>query len=153
MISFWCIYVMFDVFSFWLMILSSNWVKDETRNPKSLKPYPLSLFAPPKISVRIRFILSIFCFLLQIPVFSGAEHPLIGKAQQASNSLAGQSWQTTVDSSSVMSEHAVSAMIRLVNESPGQQRTLSLTLWFVYVYLSSYNQSWKTTADWTSVIS
>ena len=38
---------------------------------------------------------------------------------QSHDNLPGVSWQSSVDTSQIKSEHAVSAMIRLVNGNPG----------------------------------
>ena len=57
--------------------------------------------------------------LLQVKVFCGAERPLVGKMCQSHDNLPGVSWQSSVDTSQIKSEHAVSAMIRLVNGNPG----------------------------------
>ena len=43
----------------------------------------------------------------------------MGKRCSSDDNLPGFSWQSTVDTSQIKSEHAVSAMIRLVNENPG----------------------------------
>ena len=58
-------------------------------------------------------------WFLQIPVFRGAEKPLVGESVQSEDNLAGTSWETPVDARQIEAEHAVSALIRFVNEYPG----------------------------------
>ena len=45
---------------------------------------------------------------------------------QSHDNLPGVSWQSSVDTSQIKSEHAVSAMIRLVNGNPGLYHLLSV---------------------------
>ena len=52
-------------------------------------------------------------------MFRGAEKPLVGEAAQAEENLAGASWETHADARQIEAEHAVSALIRFVNEYPG----------------------------------
>ncbi|XP_076452481.1 inosine-uridine preferring nucleoside hydrolase-like [Babylonia areolata] len=55
-----------------------------------------------------------------VPVFCGAERPLVGRKTRSAETLPGPSWNSTIDNSQLKSEHAVSAMIRMVSEQPGK---------------------------------
>ena len=53
-------------------------------------------------------------------MFRGAEKPLVGDPVQQEENLPGSSWETPVDAHQIEAEHAVSALIRFVNEYPGK---------------------------------
>jgi len=64
-------------------------------------------------------------YRLQIPVYRGVDRPLIGATSQNASYYHGQDGlgdvpdQNAPDLSYIQSEHAVLAMIRLVNQHPG----------------------------------
>lgn len=60
------------------------------------------------------------CNREDIPVFRGAEKPLVGDTLHSDENLAGAAWETPADARQIEAEHAVSALIRFVNEYPGQ---------------------------------
>ncbi|KAK7088469.1 hypothetical protein V1264_022387 [Littorina saxatilis] len=60
------------------------------------------------------------CNREDIPVFRGAEKPLVGEAAQTDSNLPGAAWESPADARQIEAEHAVSALIRFVNEYPGQ---------------------------------
>ncbi|XP_025091505.1 uncharacterized protein LOC112562441 isoform X2 [Pomacea canaliculata] len=60
------------------------------------------------------------CNREDIPVFRGAEKPLVGEATQTTENLVGVAWDSSVDTRQIEPEHAVSALIRFVNDNPGQ---------------------------------
>jgi inosine-uridine nucleoside N-ribohydrolase len=72
-------------------------------------------------------------FLVQIPVFRGAEKPLVGDAVDLNENLPGTSWTSAVDARQIEAEHAVSALIRFVNEYPGW-----LVCFFCFFFLCSF---------------
>ncbi|XP_076453012.1 uncharacterized protein LOC143288424 [Babylonia areolata] len=60
------------------------------------------------------------CSREDIPVFRGAEKPLVGDSLHSDDNLPGAAWETPADARQIEAEHAVSALIRFVNEYPGQ---------------------------------
>ena len=64
---------------------------------------------------------------VQIPVYRGAECSLLGNTSQFEN-FSGEAWNTPVDTSVVQKEHAVDAIIRIINNNPGKTwRALAAT--------------------------
>ncbi|KAL8562062.1 hypothetical protein ACOMHN_031833 [Nucella lapillus] len=60
------------------------------------------------------------CSREDIPVFRGAEKPLVGDSLHTEDNQVGAAWETAADTRHIEAEHAVSALIRFVNEYPGQ---------------------------------
>ncbi|KAK7469721.1 hypothetical protein BaRGS_00036252 [Batillaria attramentaria] len=60
------------------------------------------------------------CNREDIPVFRGAEKPMVGQPTESEENLPGVAWDSSVDTRQIEPEHAVSALIRFVNDSPGQ---------------------------------
>nr|KAG5688616.1 hypothetical protein BaRGS_033432 [Batillaria attramentaria] len=58
------------------------------------------------------------CNREDIPVFRGAEKPMVGQPTESEENLPGVAWDSSVDTRQIEPEHAVSALIRFVNDSP-----------------------------------
>ncbi|KAH9525618.1 hypothetical protein Btru_001869 [Bulinus truncatus] len=65
------------------------------------------------------------CDREDIPVYRGAECSLLGNTSQFEN-FSGEAWNTPVDSSVIQSEHAANAMIRIINNNPGEITVVAL---------------------------
>ena len=63
----------------------------------------------------------------------------MSKVTRSLNNLPGHSWQSTVNAAQIKSEHAVSAMIRLVNEQPGRKGEEEICEKDVYLLCMCYD--------------
>lgn len=65
------------------------------------------------------------CKREDIPVYRGAECSLLGNTSQFEN-FSGEAWNTPVDCSAIQAEHAANAMIRIINNNPGEVTVVAL---------------------------
>jgi len=65
------------------------------------------------------------CGREDIPVYRGAECSLLGNTSQFEN-FSGEAWNTPVNSCLLQPEHAANAMVRLINNLPGEITVVAL---------------------------
>ncbi|GFO19906.1 pyrimidine-specific ribonucleoside hydrolase rihb [Plakobranchus ocellatus] len=65
------------------------------------------------------------CGREDIPVYRGAERSLLGNTSQFEN-FSGEAWNTPVDTSVVQKEHAANAIIRIINNFPGEVTVVAI---------------------------
>ncbi|KAL8566413.1 hypothetical protein ACOMHN_011991 [Nucella lapillus] len=65
------------------------------------------------------------CERMEVPVYKGASRSLLGKVSGFDN-FSGSAWKTPVDRSHLQTEHAANALVRLVNQFPGEITLVAL---------------------------